>query len=162
MVRQPQKHSVACRLTFFDQILGYLHLTWSPSFFGINVVCSYEYAMKQQRYGCCSNEIPVSQCLKGQCLSSIPTQAPPCTPTRSTPSLLPRLQAKPSRVGPHNTGVLLATQLPAQSSTNSTSRQRQVSTLGNESCDFPSFLQLYSFRRSTVVLFVIVLCSCVL
>lgn len=70
----------------------------------------------------------VPQCLQGRCLSSIPTPAPPCTLTRSTPSLLQHPQAKPSRVAPHNMGVLRATQLPARSSTRSTSRRQQVST----------------------------------
>lgn len=73
-----------------------------------------------------SSMIPVTQCLQGQCISSIPTPAPPCTLTHSTPSPLPRLQAKPSRVVLHNMEVLLATRLPAQFSTHSTSRQQQV------------------------------------
>jgi len=68
----------------------------------------------------------MSQCLKGQCLSSTPTPTPPCTLTRSTPSPLPHRQAKASRVVHNSMEVLLTTQLPVRSSTSSTSRRQQV------------------------------------
>lgn len=67
--------------------------------------------------------LPVSQCLQGQCLSSTPTPTPLCTLTNSTPSPLPRLQARASRGAPNNTEALRTTPLPAQCSTPSTSRQ---------------------------------------
>lgn len=67
------------------------------------------------------------KCLQGQCLNSIHTLVPPCTHTHSTHSPLQPLQAKASRGGLHSMAVLPITQLPAQSSTNSTSRQQRVS-----------------------------------
>lgn len=80
----------------------------------------------------------VPQCLQGQCLSSIPIPAPPCTLTHSTPSPLQHLQAKPSRVVPHSMGVLLATQRPAQCSIRSTSRQQQVRAFRFGKQEFPA------------------------
>lgn len=68
------------------------------------------------------------QCLQGQCLNSIHTLVPPCTHTHSTHSPLQPLLAKPSKGGLHSMVVLPVTQLPVQSSTNSTSRQQRVST----------------------------------